>query len=191
MFSNESRFLLSGTDGRVRMWRRRGERNLPPNLLQTVAYGGGSLMVWGGISLNNKTDLIFIRENLTAERYVEVVQNHIFPFAHEIGPDFVLMQDGTRARTSRVTTCFLEDSGIQVMDWPPRSPDLNRIELLWDLIGKRLHNRQHQPQTLQELEDALLKEWRVIPQETIRSLIRSMSRRYQAIYRARGGDTRY
>ena len=126
MFSDESRFWLSGTDGRVRVWRRRGERNLPPNLLQTVAYGGGSLKVWGGISLNNKTDLILIRGNLTAERYVEgVVQNHILPFAHEIGPNFVLMQDGARAHTSRVTTCFLEDSEIQVMDWPPRSPDLN------------------------------------------------------------------
>ena len=78
MFSDESRFLLSGPDGRVRVWRRRGERNLPPNLLQTAAYGGGSLMVWGGISLNNKTDLIFIRGNLTTERYVEeVVQNHM------------------------------------------------------------------------------------------------------------------
>ena len=65
MFSDESRFLLTGTDGRVRVWWHRGERNLPPNLLQTVAYGGGSLMVWGGISLNNKTDLIFIRENVT------------------------------------------------------------------------------------------------------------------------------
>ena len=100
MFSDESRFLLSGTDRRVRVWR----RNLPHNLLQTVAYGGGSLMVWGGISLNNKTDLIFIRGNLTAERYVEeVVQNHILPFAHEIGPDFVLTQGGARAHTSRVT----------------------------------------------------------------------------------------
>ena len=112
MFSDESRYLLSGTDGRVRVWRHRGERNLPPNLLQTVAYGGGSLMVWGGISLNNKTDLIFIRGNLTAERYVEVVQNHTIPCAHEIGPDFVLIQDGARAHTSRVTTRFLEDSGI-------------------------------------------------------------------------------
>ena len=94
-------------------------------------------MVWVGISLN-----------LTAERYVEeVVQNHNFPFAHEIGPDFVLMQGGDRAHTSRVTTRFLEDSGIQVMDWPPRSPDLNCIEHLWDLIGRRLHNRQHQSQT--------------------------------------------
>ena len=75
MFSDESRFLLSGTNGRVVVWRRRGERNLPPNLLQTVAYGGGSLMVWGGISLNK-----FIRGNLTADRYVEeVVQNHISP----------------------------------------------------------------------------------------------------------------
>ena len=119
MFSHESRFLLSGTDDLVRVWRRRGERNLPPNLLQTVAYGGGSLMVWGGISSNNKTDLIFIRGNLTAERYVEeVVQNHTLPFAHEIGPDFVLMQDGATAHTSRVTTRFLEDSGMQVMIGP-------------------------------------------------------------------------
>ena len=178
MFSDESRFLLSGTDGRVRVWRHRGEWNLPPNLPQTVAYGRGSLMLWGGISLNNKTDLIFIRGNLTAERYVEaVVQNHILPFAHEVGPDFVLMENGARAHTSRVTTRFLED--------------LNCIEHLWDLIGRHLHNWQHQPQTLQELEDALLEEWRVIPQETICRLIRSMSRRCQAVIRARGGNTRY
>ena len=85
-------------------------------------------MVWRGISLNNKTDPIFIQGNLTAERYVEVVQNHFLPFAHEIGPDFVVMQDGARAHTSRVTRRFLEDSGIQVMDWPPRSPHLNCIE---------------------------------------------------------------
>ena len=38
MFSDESRFLLYGTDGRVRVWRRRGERNLPPNLLQTCIW---------------------------------------------------------------------------------------------------------------------------------------------------------
>ena len=99
------------------------------------------------------------------------------------------MQDGTRAHTSRVITRFLEDSGIR--DWPPRSPDLNCIEHLWDLIGRRLHNRQHQPQTLQELEDALLEEWRVISQETIRRLIRSISQRCQAVIRARGGNTRY
>ena len=149
-------------------------------------------MVWGGISLNNKTDLIFILGNLTAERYVEeIVQNHNLPFAHEIGPDFVLMQDGARVHTSRVTTRFLEDSGIQVMDWPPRRPDLNCIEHLWDLIGKRLHNRQYQPQPVQELENALLEEWRVIPQETISRFVRSMSRRCQAVIRARGGNTRY
>ena len=86
------------------------------------------------------------------------------------------MQDGARTHTSRVTTRFLEDSGIQVLDWPPRSPHLNCIEHLWDLIGRRLHNRQKQPQTLQELEDALLEEWMAIPQETISTLIRSMSR---------------
>ena len=142
-------------------------------------------MVWGGISLNNKTDVIFIRGNLTTERNVEeVVQNHILPLAQEIGPDFVLMQDGARAHTSRVTTRFLEDLGILVMDWPPRSPDLSCIE-------HHNHNRQLQPQTLQELKDALLEEWRAIPQETIRRLIRRMSRQCQAVICSRGGNTRY
>lgn len=192
LFSDESRFMLSGTDGRVRVWRRRGERNLPPNLLQTVAYGGGSVMVWGGISLNYKTDLVIIRGRLSAERYIEeVVQNHILPITHEIGPDFMLMHDGASAHTARVTTHFLEDAGIQVMDWPPRSPDLNCIEHLWDLLDRRLHNRQHQPQTLLELEDALLEEWRAIPQDVIRRYIRSMPRRCRAVIHARGGKTGY
>ena len=102
----------------------------------------------GGVEENEICrDHHFHPGNLTAERYVEVVQNHILPFAHEIGPDFLLMQDGARVHTSRVTTRFLEDAGTQVMDWPPRSPDLIFIEQLWDLIGRRLHNRQHQPQT--------------------------------------------
>ena len=119
------------------------------------------------------------------------MQNHILPFAHKIGPDFMLMQDGARAHTSRVTTRFLKDSGIQVIDWPPRSPDLNCIEHHCDLISRCLHNRQHQPQTLRELEDELVEEWRVIPQENIRRLIRSMSRQCQAVIRARGGNTHY
>ncbi|KAI3354147.1 hypothetical protein L3Q82_018486, partial [Scortum barcoo] len=63
------------------------------------------------------------------------------------------------------------------MDWPARSPDLNPIEHIWDIMSRSIHQRHVAPQTVQELADALVQVWEEIPQETIRHLIRSMPRR--------------
>ncbi|GFY30645.1 transposable element Tcb2 transposase [Trichonephila clavipes] len=51
---------------------------------------------------------------------------------------------------------------------------MNPIEHVWDALGKRVAGRQPPPQTLQELERALLEEWDKIPQLVINSLIDSM-----------------
>ncbi|GFS19765.1 transposable element Tc1 transposase, partial [Elysia marginata] len=50
MFSDESKFLLERQDGRKRVFRRVNERLVPQCLSQARAFGGGSVMVWGGIS---------------------------------------------------------------------------------------------------------------------------------------------
>ena len=42
-WSDESRFLLHVTDGRMRVWRHKNTGNIQP----TDPYGGGSVMVWG------------------------------------------------------------------------------------------------------------------------------------------------
>ena len=52
------RFLLHPTDSRMRVWRLNGEGMDPRHLQGKVAYGGGSVMVWGGISEMGKTDLV-------------------------------------------------------------------------------------------------------------------------------------
>jgi hypothetical protein len=49
MFTDESRFALCSNDGRVRVWRRAGERFLPSTVQEVVPFGNGSVMVWGGI----------------------------------------------------------------------------------------------------------------------------------------------
>ncbi|GFU86448.1 transposable element Tcb2 transposase [Trichonephila clavipes] len=63
------------------------------------------------------------------------------------------------------------------MEWPACSPDMNPIEHVWDALGRRVAGRQPPPQTLQELERALLEEWDRIPQLVINSLIDSMPQR--------------
>jgi IS30 family transposase len=46
-WSDESRFLLHVTDGRVRVWRQPNTAYAERNIVETVPLGGGSVMVWG------------------------------------------------------------------------------------------------------------------------------------------------
>ncbi len=46
-WSDESRFLLRHSDGRVRIWRTEHESMDPSCLVSTVQVGGGGVMVWG------------------------------------------------------------------------------------------------------------------------------------------------
>jgi len=57
LFSDESRFSLHHNDGRIRVWRRPGERLLDAAVREVVPFGGGSVMVWGAFSLNHRTPL--------------------------------------------------------------------------------------------------------------------------------------
>lgn len=192
LFTDESRFRLTRCDGRLRVYRRPGERCLPAAIQEVDRFGGGSVMVWAGISLENRTDLVVIQGNLDARIYVDnVLDEHVVPAAYGIGPDFLLMQDNARPHTARVTREFLQERQIEVMEWPALSPDLNPIEHLWDMLDRRIRNRPAAPQTIQQLTDALLEEWERIPQEDIRRLIRSMPRRCAATINVGGGHTRY
>lgn len=192
VFSDESRFNLSNSDGRVRVYRRQGERFADNCVLERDRFGGGSVMVWGAINHNFKSDLVVIDGNLTAQRYVDDVLNpHLLPLLYQHGHHLLFQQDNARPHTARITRNFFAVNAVNTLQWPSRSPDLNPIEHLWDQLGKAVRNRAHQPRTLQELANALLAEWGRIPQYRVRALCRSMDRRVVACRRADGGHTRY
>uniref|UniRef100_A0A8L0DTY1 Tc1-like transposase DDE domain-containing protein n=1 Tax=Oncorhynchus mykiss TaxID=8022 RepID=A0A8L0DTY1_ONCMY len=193
LFTDESRFALSTCDRRDRVWRRRGERSAACNILQHDRFGGGSVMVWGGISLGGRTALhVLARGSLTAIRYRdEILRPLVRPYAVAVGPGFLLMQDNARPHVAGVCQQFLQEEGIDAMDWPARSPDLNPIEHIWDIMSRSIHQCHVAPQTVQELAGALVQVWEEIPQETIRHLIRSMPRRCREVIQARGGHTHY
>uniref|UniRef100_A0A803K0Y4 Tc1-like transposase DDE domain-containing protein n=1 Tax=Xenopus tropicalis TaxID=8364 RepID=A0A803K0Y4_XENTR len=61
------------------------------------------------------------------------------PYAGAVGPGFLLMQDNARPHVARVCQQFLQDEGIDAMDWPACSPDLNPIEHIWDIMSRSIH----------------------------------------------------
>ena len=192
LFSDESRYRLTRCDGRLRVWGRPGERFSEECVQEIDRFGGGSIMVWAGIMYNNRTDLVIVPQRLNAVRYIQdVLQDHVVPAAIGVGPGFLFVHDNARAHSAAVTRDFLRGDDIEVMEWPAISPDLNPIENLWDLLDRKVRNRQHAPQTLQELGDALKEEWENIPQGEIQNFIESMPRRCQAVIQCRGGHTQY
>ena len=102
-----------------------------------------------------------------------------------------MMDNNVRPHHAHVTNAYLEHETIVHLDWPAGSLDLNPIEHAWDILQRGISARPVQTRTLQELKDALVAEWRLIPQNRIQTLITSMRRRCCAVIDARGRHTRY
>lgn len=192
LFTDESRFCLFRNDGRVRVFRRRGER-LAPNCVREVhPFGGGGVMVWGGICGQIKTQLVILRGNLTGQRYIdEVLRPVVVPFLQQEPRGTILQHDNARPHTARIVRDYLENANVTVLPWPANSPDMNPIEHLWDHLDRLLRQLVPPPSNQQELEQALLNIWNGIPADVIRRLTTSMRRRVLACIDAQGGHTRY
>ncbi|GBN11025.1 hypothetical protein AVEN_17604-1 [Araneus ventricosus] len=66
LFADESKFNILGSDGRIMVWRRKNEEINPKNLVGTVKYGGGGVLVWGCISASWLGSRTYKRDTLQA-----------------------------------------------------------------------------------------------------------------------------
>ena len=191
VFSDESRFNLHHADGRVRIYRRRNERFERNCILEVYPYGGGGVMVWAAINSNFKSALVVCNGNLNARRYIDqILQPHVLPMFRQ-RQGFTFMHDNARPHTAILTREFLVQNNIPVLPWPACSPDCNPIEHMWDELGRRLRQRPHAPNNVDELTQALIEEWNTIPRRVYRNLCNSMPCRVQAVIHSHGGHTRY
>ncbi|GFT97701.1 transposable element Tcb2 transposase [Trichonephila clavipes] len=102
-----------------------------------VSGGGGGVLVYGGISIDGRTDLYIIRDGpLTARRYRDDLLGPITadPCAAAIGDDFILMDDNCRPPRAILVEDFFsrkesyEWNGQRVSDMDPTRASLGRSE---------------------------------------------------------------
>ena len=89
------------------------------------------------------------------------------------GPGLTFQQDNARPHTAKLTRQHLQQHNVTVMNWPSRSPDLSLIGHIWDEL-KRNVRKNHNPQSLRELRQAVQREWDNLLQQTVQRYVNSM-----------------
>ncbi|GBN33820.1 hypothetical protein AVEN_163305-1 [Araneus ventricosus] len=87
--------------------------------------GGGSAMVWAAFGFNGQVGLAFLdgRHN---SKYIETLENHLMPFAENIGVrNWEYQHDNAPIHTSNATKNYLNSKNVTAFTQPLMSPDLN------------------------------------------------------------------
>ncbi|GFY16927.1 transposable element Tcb1 transposase [Trichonephila clavipes] len=183
VFSAESHFCFFNDSQRIRVWRRRGERSNPAVTVERPTARQRGIMVWGAIAYDSTSHLVRIQGTLNAQRYVQNVLRPVAILYLQGLPNAIFQQDYAHPHTARIFQHVLR--GVQMLPRPAYSLDLSPIEHVWDVIGRRLQTLPL-PRTNDQLWQMVEREWRTIPQDTIRTLID-----LDVFLHARGGSTSY
>ncbi|GFS49693.1 transposable element Tcb1 transposase [Trichonephila clavipes] len=109
---------------------------------------------------------------------------------HEVGSTMVC-DDNASIHTARCVQEWFEehDDKVEHLAWPPRSPDLNIIEHLWEYLEFKLHSRF--PPNLPELETVMQKEWLDIPLNIVNGLYACIPRLIKSVLPSKAGPILY
>lgn len=133
------------------------------------------LTVWGGISSYGMVGPFFTTGTVTANFYLELLQEQIVPaILQKVGPELfgqVLYQnDGAPAHYAAQVRAFLDTTFPNrvigrgsTIPMPPRSPDLTPMDFhVWGLVKDKVYSRK--PETIEQLKQFITDEFQILNQ---------------------------
>jgi transposase len=194
VWSDETKINRLGSDGIKWAWKKPGERLTKRLVKETVKFGGGSLMLWGCMTASGVGYACKVDGRILAELYTRILGDEFLDTLEYYGMEsqnIVFQQDNDPKHTSRLARKWFEDNRIEVLDWPPQSPDLNPIEHLWVHLKRQLAAYETEPISMHQLWDRVETEWNKVPAQVCTDLIETMPERIGAVLEAKGGYTKY
>ncbi|KAK3571484.1 hypothetical protein QTP86_012631 [Hemibagrus guttatus] len=134
------------------VWRKSNTAFQKKNIIPTVKYGGGSVMVWGCFAASGPGRLAVLNGTMNSAVYQKILKENVQPSVCDLKlkRTWVLQQDNDPKHTSKSTSEWLKKNKMKTLEWPSQSPDLNPTEMLWHDLKKVVHARK--PSNVAELQ---------------------------------------
>lgn len=195
LWSDESRFTNNGLFNRnnIHYW---GTEN-PHALHEARHQERFGFNVWCGIIGRRIVGPIIFNNNLTSERYLNLLQGEIEDLLDDIPlnltANMYFQQDGAPAHNAHIITNYLNNrfgnrwiGNRGPISWPARSPDLTAMDFfLWGYIKNKVYKTQFN--NVEELQACVLREFHRINGRILEKVINSTLRRAQLCINNNGG----
>ena len=190
LWSDEKKIELFNSKRRTYCRRMKNEPLRSDTIQGTVKHGGGSVMFWGCFGGVGMGDIHQITGIMKKEEYHQILIKHAMPSGSRLfGSGWTFQQDNHPKHKSRLCNEYLQkkaDAGvIELMTWPPQSPDLSPIELLWDEVDRQVQSKK--PTSIAELTSIVKDTWKEIAEDVLEKLLARMPLLCQAVIDAEGG----
>lgn len=151
IFSDEKTFCTD-VSWRSKVYRPYNTRYEPEYLKESDRSGRITNNYWGAIGYDGlATPLVRIVGRFNSIRYINtILKPHVIPMMNRFeddGSPRIFMQDNSPVHTSAVVMSLFSRQRFRVMEWPPKSPDLNPIENVWskmDYGWPQIHPRNEE-----------------------------------------------
>lgn len=175
-------------NGKVLVKRRKKERyNLDKLVTPEVQNTKNKVNLVGIISYNGPNMIYSVPTKLKAKHFKQLLRTKIRPL---LTKNKVLLDN---AKIHARGVVYLRQNGVTVLDFPPKSADLNPIENVWAQLQKIMNTklRCRTVSNKPDLIELIRSSWKEIPPSVINSCILSMPRRLMKVIQVKGRQTRY
>ncbi len=188
IWSDECNVVLGGPNDKIKVWRYSIESLIPDQKDTSEKFGRFSVGVWACFQSNGDREIFFYNGRLNANDYINILENKLIPMIKRKRGKYrpVFQQDNAPCHKAKITLEFLKKNSIEVLDWPPYSPDINPIENVWSLIKKDINQNNYQILSKNDLINVIRKLFYAIKEDILLNLSQSLPNRIMKLIKSKG-----
>ncbi|KAJ8050580.1 Transposable element Tc1 transposase [Holothuria leucospilota] len=212
LFTDQIAFYLDGTSftfktnpldqaraPRGRVWRKRSEGLMSGCTAKGTKVGTGGKVVKLMVAISYNEGVIACEpyQEMNGAYFSDFVRRKfeaMFSLANKNGSR-LFIQDGDPSQNSKPARDAMAEVNAELLQIPPRSPDLNPVENIFKLVGDKLRadalKFEIRKESFQSFQARVIATIRSIPIETIDKTIDSMDHRISLLLTNGGKKTRY
>ncbi len=188
LWTDETHFVYMGSSGKVRVRKFAGQDLDYEELDQARKHGKFSLSIWGCVCAQGVRAIKFYKGRLNADKYKQILIHEGIPCYKKNSGMYgrFFQQDNAPCHKANKILNYFESKNVNVISWPPYSPDISPIENIWGIIKNKISTFENEIMNIEEYEEIIQSILYNIPNSTIKNTFYSVKKRLQTLYKNNG-----